>query len=409
MFRIVRTGTIFTCSILLCLLVLLVARVPQAKAATPPTTNWPIFGFDAQSTKFNPYEKTLSPSNVSKLKLAWQQIGQNYGYTDSQEVVNGVVYIIEDDGTVQAFNALSGKLEWSRPLRASASSTSVVVENGLVYVGGSDIDTDHDVVYALNAKTGAIVWMVPLSNSEKTGFQATITYADGMLFGTWNDGDLHAFNAATGKQLWSQFTLSGYSSPAIANGLIYVGGAGYTGAGQPNYVYAFHEKSGSLAWKAEVPNLGRATSGTVVANGIVYVCDSDNAVLLAYNATTGMLLWSFPAPEGNSMASPATVNGVVYVPSADDHLYAIDAKTGKLRWSFATNGSIAASPALANGVVYFTSVDNNIYALNANSGQKLWSYLLHDNNDSFYHGAPTIVNGMLFVSSLEALSAFHLS
>ena len=407
MFRVVRTRAIFMCSILLCLLALLVAHVPQVNAATSPATNWALSGFDAQNTKFNPYEKTLSPVNVSKLKLAWQQLGQNYGYTDSQEVVNGVVYIIDGNGTVQASNALSGKIEWSRPLRTSALPVSVAVENGLVYVGGSDIDINRDVIYALNAKNGSIVWETPLPTTQETGLQSDLTYADGMLFGTWNDGYLRAFNAATGKQLWSQFTISG--SAAIANGLVYVGSAGYTGTGQSNYAYAFHEKSGVLAWKAEVPNLGRATSGTVVANGIVYVCDSDNAVLLAYNATTGMLLWSFPVPEGNSMASPAIANGTVYVASTDDHLYAVDAKTGKLRWSFATNGEVAASPAVANGVVYIASFDDNVYALNASSGKKLWSYLIYDSNDTVYHGAPTVVNGMLFVSSSEALSAFHLS
>ncbi len=48
---------------------------------------------------------------------------------------------------------------------------------------------------------------------------------------------------------------------------------------------------------------------------------------------------------------------------ADDHkLYALDAVTGTLKWSYATGGPIVSSPAIANGVVYIGSTDDNVYA-----------------------------------------------
>ena len=46
-----------------------------------------------------------------------------------------------------------------------------------------------------------------------------------------------------------------------------------------------------------------------------------------------------------------------------------------LKWSYATGAHIVgSSPAVANGVVYIGSEDNNIYALDASTGALLWSY-----------------------------------
>ncbi len=45
-----------------------------------------------------------------------------------------------------------------------------------------------------------------------------------------------------------------------------------------------------------------------------------------------------------------------------------------LEWSYTTGDGVGSSPAVANGVVYVGSDDNNLYALNAKTGKKLWSY-----------------------------------
>ena len=45
-----------------------------------------------------------------------------------------------------------------------------------------------------------------------------------------------------------------------------------------------------------------------------------------------------------------------------------------LKWNFTSGQYIVSSPAAANGVVYVGSSDNNVYALYANNGTKLWNY-----------------------------------
>ena len=49
--------------------------------------------------------------------------------------------------------------------------------------------------------------------------------------------------------------------------------------------------------------------------------------------------------------------------------------TPALLWKYATSSEVHSSPAIVNGVVYVGSYDQNVYALNANTGAKLWNYV----------------------------------
>ena len=61
-------------------------------------------------------------------------------------------------------------------------------------------------------------------------------------------------------------------------------------------------------------------------------------------------------------SSPAVANGVVYVGSIDDNVYALNAATGAKLWGYTTGSYVDSSPAVANGVVYVGSYDHNLYA-----------------------------------------------
>jgi hypothetical protein len=89
----------------------------------------------------------------------------------------------------------------------------------------------------------------------------------------------------------------------------------------------------------------------------------------AYDAAIGQLLWS-AVTGGDIESSPAVANGVVYVGSLDNNLYAFNASTGQLIWSAATGGGIDSSPAVADGVVYVGSHDGSLYEPSA--CRRLW-------------------------------------
>ena len=77
-------------------------------------------------------------------------------------------------------------------------------------------------------------------------------------------------------------------------------------------------------------------------------------------------------------SSPAVANGVVYVGSNDDSIYALNASTGTLLWSYSAGESVSSSPAVADGVVYVGSLNygngKSIHALDASTGALLWDY-----------------------------------
>jgi outer membrane protein assembly factor BamB len=68
-------------------------------------------------------------------------------------------------------------------------------------------------------------------------------------------------------------------------------------------------------------------------------------------------------------SSPAIPDGKVYAGSEDGNVYALNAATGALLWTFTTGSSVSSSPAVANGMVYIGSDDNNVYAFGLPKGQ----------------------------------------
>src|SRR2546421_1195589 len=79
-------------------------------------------------------------------------------------------------------------------------------------------------------------------------------------------------------------------------------------------------------------------------------------VLTSSNVSGLTLDWSY-TNISPIKSSAAVANGVVYVDSGDDKLYALDAVTVALKLRYPTGNSNYNSPAVANGVVYVSSQD----------------------------------------------------
>ena len=136
-------------------------------------------------------------------------------------------------------------------------------------------------------------------------------------------------------------------------------------------------------------------SSPTVVEGIVYVGSYDNN-LYALDAKSGKLLWKYETGD-HVCPSPAIAEGIVYVGSYDDSLYALDAKSGKLLWEYRTGDDVSSSPAIAEGIVYVGSYDNNLYALDAKSGNLLWEYRTEDDVRS----SPAVAQGVVYVGSCD--------
>jgi outer membrane protein assembly factor BamB len=93
----------------------------------------------------------------------------------------------------------------------------------------------------------------------------------------------------------------------------------------------------------------------------------------AQSPTLASVKWRF-STGAKILSSPAVLDGVVYVGSADGNLYALDARDGKRKWSYATGGAVNGSPACDGRRVIVSSLDGLIHAVDAVSGKAIWTF-----------------------------------
>jgi outer membrane protein assembly factor BamB len=138
-------------------------------------------------------------------------------------------------------------------------------------------------------------------------------------------------------------------------------------------LYALNPATGAEKWlfPTELP-LGH--SPTVVGN-VAYVGGMDHR-LYAIDAITGALLWSYDGAGAGFDTNPLVLGSVVYAGNRDGYMYAVYANThpqkGQLAWKYKTNGSIHFSAASDGANIYFASDDSYAYALNAVTGALVW-------------------------------------
>jgi polyvinyl alcohol dehydrogenase (cytochrome) len=126
------------------------------------------------------------------------------------------------------------------------------------------------------------------------------------------------------------------------------------------------------------------------------------------------LKWAFGFPNGNSAyGQPTVTGGRVFVGADTGFVYALDAATGCIHWSFRADAGVRTAVSIGRGtgansyLAYFGDVKANVYAVDADSGAEVWRDRVDTHPVARVTGAPTLVNGRLYVpiSSLEESGA----
>jgi len=208
---------------------------------------------------------------------------------------------------------------------------------------------------------GSVLWTYDVGEQIWT----PLALEAGVLFFGDDAGTLHALDIAKRQLRWRFATTGRIRSAAT------VDGGAVLFASDDGFLYAVGRDSGRERWKLDLGSSG--LERRLPAASPPYAYDYLHS-------------------------SPTVEEGTVYVGSADKKLYAVDAETGRLRWSFAAQGSIRSSPAVSGGTVYFGSWDGSVYAVSAESGEEVWSY----GTGAPIQGSPAIAGGRVIVGSRSA-------
>jgi alcohol dehydrogenase (cytochrome c) len=109
--------------------------------------------------------------------------------------------------------------------------------------------------------------------------------------------------------------------------------------------------------------------------------------------------------RGPLETSPIVWNGTMYVTSSHNDVYALDAKTGTLKWHFPYKPHVIAfsanrGVALGDGKVYEATLDGHLIALNAMTGKPVWNVVAaHDTTNTFFTMQPVPYKNMLLLGA----------
>jgi len=113
-------------------------------------------------------------------------------------------------------------------------------------------------------------------------------------------------------------------------------------------------------------------------------------------------------------ATPMVEDGVIYITGSWSVVYAIDAKTGELRWTydpkvprahalFICCDVVNRGVALYKGKVYVGTLDDRLIALDEHSGTPVWSVSTADSTEPYsITSAPRIAKGMVVIGNAGA-------
>ena len=288
----------------------LLANCSHQPPQPSPQDDWPSPGGDADKTHHSTLTD-ITPANVGTLGLAWvADLGTTRVLEATPVVVDGVMYTSGVAGRAYAYDAAAGKPLWAfdpkinmqinRSVCCDMANRGVAVAGGRVYVAALD-----GVLYALDAKSGAVVWQVDTIEDHTRGTNST-------------------------------------GAPEVAGGVVVLGNAGadYDARG---YVSAYDLATGKLAWRFHVvprdPKLGPQDGPEL--NAALKTWDAHSRWdigaggspwdAITYDAQTGLVLVGTGNGEPYSLTMRSPKGGHnLYVSS----LVALDARTGRMAWHY---------------------------------------------------------------------------
>jgi len=245
-------------------------------------------------------------------------------------------------------------LAWSAPVKGGDWASFTLNNNNSRYQANSTIN-------ASNIAGLAQKWQVKASDVSST----PIVVNGSVYFSDWN-GSIYSVNVLTGNVNWhSTVKLTVTSTPAVANGMVFVAYGPFCEPKCRPAVVALSQKTGNVVWNNYLPTtMNELYASPIIYNGMLYVGvagDYDTienssfarGQIYALNESTGHLIWTFNTtiPGGNggdgiwgSVAIDPKLNSIYFATgnpylnaSGANTLYgyailSVNASNGRLNW-----------------------------------------------------------------------------
>ena len=310
-------------------------------------------------------------------------------------MIDGAIYLVSTDGYVHAVDAETGHLLWKHWTNDDLFHPATALGDMLCLGSGAH-------VYALKAATGELLWSREM---DLAVYHSPVVAQDAVYISSYT-GPMYAIDARTGEEIWKYEREPGpsaktsdlgtveferFSPPAVVEGKVYIGT-------ESGYVLALNASSGKVMWQFEAAS--RVVLPPVIGAGIVYAGGSFGGLLQALDSSSGELVWQYN--PGNGVRSLELNGGLLFVDGYDDYLYALDPATGEPRWR--TSGDPLFSPMVSDGVVYAKDPElapdrplKGIFALDASTGEILWTYY----DDIGLGSRAALAEGVVYVTPTE--------
>lgn len=325
---------------------------------------------------------------------------------------------------------------WEADAGTGSNSKSRLTASPIV-VGGKVYTLDADArLFAFNAETGEELWHVQASPAghrdlintmsfglfgenksvdRSKGFGGGIAYDGGRIFATTGFGEVVAFDAGSGKELWRvSLDVPIAMSPVANGGRVFV-------ATMDNHFYALAEKNGRQLWDhrgiSESAGIMVSTSAAV-ANEFVIAPYSSGEVF-ALRVQTGRPAWSDMLTRSHGVTALSEIDDIAGHPVVDRDLVfavshsgvmaAIQLDSGDRQWSRDV-GSIQ-TPWVAGDYVYVITLESQVLCLTRKEGKVKWIHQLprwkdptDTASDSIVWSGPVLVSDRLVMTSSDGFA-----
>lgn len=315
------------------------------------------------------------------------------------------VYFLTQRHELMAASVSSGRVRWRVPTDSTGATfgSRVIVEGDMVVAG------DYDLI-GVDRRTGQQRWRFAPDDGGGTAIHLGDARG-GVAFAGSLTGTLHAVDIETGRQRWAVSVGDAASttvySPVVSGSWV---AASFTDFGPraAGGVVVADVRTGAVRWRRTVPGSIGASGNPVFAGGAVVVASRDGT-LYAFDAGSGKVTWTWPRVEqlrDEQDYRPLAVSGrIVLAGSLSGEVAAHDVMTRKVLWRRApVVASVAFDMAAHNGVLFVPYLSGQIVALRVHDGVELWR--LADQAASF-RWLPLVDGPLVFASGSRSLTLYR--